>query len=364
MKTEFDSSLSDGGVHTIDPFVGTGNFIVRIMREIRKTALQYKYSDDLHCNEVMLLPYYIASMNIEHEYYVATGNYRPFGGACLVDTFELAEEGQTDLFTAENTARVERQKEADMFVVVGNPPYNMGQVNQNDNNKNRKYESMDARIAKTYAKDSNATLLNKLYDPYVKAIRWASDRIGDNGVVAFVTNSGFLDGIAFDGMRKHLADDFEAIYILDLGGNVRKNPRLSGTTHNVFGIQVGVSINFLIRRHDNANSQAEIYYARVNESWRKEDKYRFLNSKEHCGNIEWKRVAPDNRNSWLTEGIHPEFETFIAIGTKDARAAKCEDGEAIFALYSYGVVTSRDNLAYSFDVATLQERGVIFKSCG
>ena len=217
LKTEFDRSLSDSGVHIIDPFVGTGNFIVRIMREIRRTALQGKYKTELHCNEVMLLPYYIASMNIEHEFYEATNTYRPFEGLCLVDTFELAESQQMALFTAENTERVEQQKKTEMFVVLGNPPYNMGQVNENDNNKNRKYKTMDGRVKDTYAVDSKATLKNKLSDPYVKAIRWASDRIGEEGIVAFVTNNSFLDGVAFDGMRKHLADDFDAIYILGFG---------------------------------------------------------------------------------------------------------------------------------------------------
>ena len=248
LKTEFDRSLSDAGVHIIDPFVGTGNFIVRMMREIRRTALEDKYTAELHCNEMMLLPYYIASMNIEHEFYEATDTYRPFEGLCLVDTFELTEPQQMALFTEQNAERVERQKETEMFVIVGNPPYNTGQVNENDNNKNRKYETMDGRVARTYAKDSKVTLKNKLSDPYVKAIRWAADRIGDKGVIAFVTNSSFLDGVAFDGMRKHLADDFDAIYILDLSGNVRKNPSLSGTTHNVFGIQVGVSINFFYKK--------------------------------------------------------------------------------------------------------------------
>ena len=358
LRTEFSRSLSDSGVHIIDPFVGTGNFIVRMMRQIQKTALADKYQSELHCNEVMLLPYYIASMNIEHEFYEATGTYQPFEGICLVDTFELAEDThyyEDSLFTEENTRRVEDQKKAPMFVVIGNPPYNMGQVNENDNNQNRKYETMDARVAETYVSDSKATLRNKLSDPYVKAIRWASDRIGDEGVVAFVTNNGFLDAMAFDGMRKHLANDFNAIYILDLGGNVRKNPKLSGTTHNVFGIQVGVSLNFFIKKRDNA-SQAEMFYARVDEFWRKEDKYRYLESKEHYQNIEWKPIEPDQRYTWLTEGFHPEFETFIPIGSKVAKAAKDEDGKAIFSLYSLGVATSRDVLAYSFDLKLLEER--------
>ena len=361
LKTEFGNgsgeraatrtapTISDGNVHIIDPFVGTGNFIVRIMREIRPTALADKYATELHCNEVMLLPYYIASMNIEHEFYETMGAYRPFEGICLVDTFELAEDRQLPLFALENTQRVESQKGTPMFVIIGNPPYNVGQVNENDNNKNRKYPTMDARVKDTYGKDSTATNKNALADPYVKAIRWASDRIGEEGVIAFVTNNSFLDGVAFDGMRKHLADDFDAIYILDLSGNVRKNPKLSGTTHNVFGIQVGVSINFFIKKCENASSQAEIFYACVDEFWRKEDKYRYLDSKEHYRNIEWKPITPDRRYTWLTEGLHAEFETFIPMGTKEAKAAEGEAVDVIFKHYSRGIETCRDAWAYNFN---------------
>ena len=356
LQTEFNRSLSDSGVHIIDPFVGTGNFIVRIMREIQKTTLADKYQSELHCNEVMLLPYYIAAMNIEHEFFEATGGYQSFEGICLVDTFELAEDRQLPLFALENTRRVEGQKKAPMFVIIGNPPYNMGQVNENDNNKNRKYPTMDERVKDTYSQDSKATTKNKLSDPYVKAIRWASDRIGEEGIVALVTNNSLLDGVAFDGMRKHLADDFNAIYILDLGGNVRKNPKLSGATHNVFGIQVGVSINLFVKRCNNTNSQTEIFYACVDEFWRKEDRYRYLDSKEYYQNIEWKPITPDHRYAWLTEGLHAEFETFIPMGSKTTKAAKDEDGKAIFILYSLGVATSRDMLAYSFDLESLQER--------
>lgn len=257
LRKEFGKSLSSPGVHVLDPFTGTGNFIVRVMQEIKRTSLQQKYRSELHCNEVMLLPYYIASMNIEHEFYELTGTYEPFEGICLVDTFELAEGGQTQLsfMTPENTARVARQKQSPITVVIGNPPYNVGQLNENDNNKNRKYKVMDKRVAETYAKDSKATLVNKLNDPYVKAIRWASDRIGDEGIVAFVTNNSFLEQIAFDGVRKNLEQDFDEIYVLDLGGNVRKNPKLSGTTHNVFGIQVGVSINIFVRKRRRGDSE-------------------------------------------------------------------------------------------------------------
>ena len=355
LRNEFDTSLSDEGVHIIDPFVGTGNFIVHIMREIRKTALPDKYVRELHCNEVMLLPYYVASMNIEHEYYEATGTYQPFEGICLVDTFDLAEERQLPLFVPENTNRVEKQKETPMFVIIGNPPYNVGQVNENDNNKNRKYETLDQRVSGTYARESRATLKTKLSDPYVKAIRWASDRIGEKGIIAFVTNNSFLDSTAFDGMRKHLTDDFDSIYMLDLGGNVRKNPKLSGTTHNVFGIQVGVAINFFVRNRNNVNSQAGIFYARVDESWRKENKYHYLDSKGQYQNIEWQLVTPDKQYTWLMEGLRSEFENFIPMGSKAAIRGKDESMEVIFHRSSLGVSTNRDTWVYNFNRNALTE---------
>ena len=270
-------------------------------------------------------------MNIEHEFYEAAGVYQPFEGLCLVDTFELAEEQQCALFTAENTARIEQQKKTEMFVIIGNLPYNAGQVNENDNNKNRKHETMDGRVKDTYAKDSTATNKNSLYDPYVKAIRWASDRIGKEGIVAFVTNNGFLDGVAFDGMRKHLADDFDAMYMLDLGGNVRKNPKLSGTTR----------------------SESEIFYARVDDSLSKEDKYRYLDAKEQYHRIEWKPITPDNRYAWLTEGLHAEFETFMPMGLREVKAGKGSD--AIFKTYSRGVATCWDAWAYNFSRDALRE---------
>ncbi len=253
LQKEFGKSLSDENVHILDPFVGTGNFIIHIIDAIKKTSLEHKYKHELHCNEVMLLPYYIASMNIEHEYFEKVGRYESFEGICLVDTFDMAEHAQTSLgfMTEENSARIARQKTSPITVVLGNPPYNAGQVNENDNNKNRKYKVIDKRVAETYSADSKATNKNALSDPYVKAIRLASDRIGTDGIVAFVTNGSFIDSIAFDGMRKNLEEDFDSIYILDLGGDVRSNPKLSGTTHNVFGIQVGVSVNIFVRKRRN-----------------------------------------------------------------------------------------------------------------
>ena len=351
LETEFGRSLSDTGVHIIDPFVGTGNFIVRLMRDIQGTALEAKYRHELHCNEVMLLPYYIASLNIEQEYYQRTETYLPFEGIALADTFELMEQQQKELFTRENTERVERQKAADMFVVIGNPPYNVGQINENDNNRNRKYETMDKLLRETYSQDSKATNKNALSDPYVKAILWASERIGEEGIVAFVTNNGFLDGLAFDGMRKHLAQDFDTIYILDLGGNVRKNPKLSGTTHNVFGIQVGVSINLFIKRNAVRSDPepTKIFYAPLDEFWRKEEKYNYLDSKEHYQNVEWRQITPDHQCAWLTEGLHAEFDSFIPMGTKEAKASKLMETNVIFHTFGVGLQTSRDAWLYNFD---------------
>jgi predicted helicase len=359
LDREFGKSLASKGVHILDPFVGTGNFIVHLMREIPRSSLPYKFSTELHANEIMLLPYYIASMNIEHEFFEATGKYESFEGICLVDTFETAEAKQMGLFTEANTARVKRQKESPIFIVIGNPPYNTNQADENDNNKNRRYPVIDRRIATTYAADSTATLRNKLSDPYIKAIRWASDRIGNEGVVAFITNNGFLDGIACDGLRKHLAADFDAIYVLDLGGNVRKNPKLSGTTHNVFGIQVGVSINLLIRRQSDKSKRAcTISYAATPTDWRREEKYDFLDKKKSHTGIDWEIVNPDARHTWLSRGL-AEFAAFISLGTKAAKANHSAEG-SVFHNYSLGVCTNRDEWIYNFSKDALTENVSLF----
>ena len=356
LQTEFDRSLSDTGVHIIDPFVGTGNFIVRIMQELDPISLERKYTADppeLQCNEVMLLPYYIANLNIEQQFYTATNRYAPYQGICLVDTFQIPEERQMHLFTPANTERVEKQKETPMFVVIGNPPYNAGQVNENDNNKNRTYETMDKSIKDTYAKDSKATLRNKLYDPYVKAIRWALDRIGEEGVVAFVTNNSFIEGLAFDGMRKHLAADCNAIYILDLGGNARKGLKVSDA--NVFGIRVGVSINLFVKNRQYPSESPRIFYYRTDDLWNRKQKFDFLNENQHAGGITWQSIQPDSRYTWLTEGLRAEFDTFIPMGTKIAKSAKGKVEDVIFKTYSNGVKTNRDAWVHNFDQNTLTE---------
>ena len=212
---------------------------------------------------------------------------------------------------------------------------------------------MDQWIADTYAKDSKATNRNKLYDPYVKAIRWGLKRIGDEGVVAFVTNNSFLDGVAFDGMRKHLAEDCDAIYILDLGGNARRGLEVSDA--NVFGIRVGVSINLFVKKKENSSATPRLFYYRTDEMWNKQQKFDFMSECQHTGGVPWQPIQPDARYTWLTEGIRAEFDTFIPIGSKETKEAQVGD-ETIFNLYSLGVATNRDVLAYSFDFALLQEQ--------
>lgn len=364
LKKEFGKDLGADGVHFLDPFTGTGNFLVHLMRELPAASLKKKFLGELWANEIMLLPYYIAAQNVEHEYFERTGSYEPFPGLCLVDTFELAEPGHGETMEmafdlAKNTERVNAQKKAPIRVILGNPPYNAWQLDENDNNKNRKYPRLDQRIRNTYAADSAATLKNSLSDPYIKALAWASDRIGDEGIVAYVTNSGYVDGLATDGVRAHLAKDFDAIYVVDLGGNVRKNPKLSGTTHNVFGIQVGVSIALFIRhkQKDLKRRKAVIRYIEVGEDWRKEKKWAWLEEKQSIAGVKWRTLKPDERHSWLHDEEAAGFSKFLPIGSKEAKAVESLDARAIFRTFSRGVCSNNDNLVYDFDEALLAKRG-------
>jgi len=241
------------------------------------------------------------------------------------------------LFTAANTERVEREKEAAITVIIGNPPYNVGQKSENDNNKNRKYKVVDGRIHETYAKDSKASSKSKLNDAYVKFFRWAADRLdGRDGIVCFVSNNGFIDQTAFDGMRKHLLRDFDRIDHIDLHGNVRRNPKLSGTTHNVFGIQVGVGITLAIRKRGAAS---RLRYYRVPETWRKGQKLEFLTKRE----VPWAALSPDEQNHWLELGHADEYSQFTPLAD-------------LFSLWSLGVGTNRDSVVYDWDADKLKTR--------
>jgi len=349
LKTEFGLGLGDPRVNILDPCTGTGNFIVNMIRRIPKKDLPRVYREQLFANEVMLLPYYIAAMNIEHAYYERTGAYEPFEGLCFVDTLGLAEGDQKQLsfMTEKNTERVEHQKKARINVIIGNPPYNVGQLNENDNNKNRRYPIIDGRVKDTYAKDSKATSVSKINDPYVKFLRWATDRLqGRDGIVCFVSNNSFVDQIAFDGMRKHLHQDFARIHHIDLHGNVRKNPKLSGTTHNVFGIQVGVGITVAVL---SSNHKARrLFYHRVPESMRREEKLQWLAERNTLSGVEWQSLAPDRRNTWLVPEHADEFASFMPLVTRRDKTTHRLASESIFELYSLGVTTNRDDVVFDF----------------
>ena len=355
LDTEFGLSLGSPEVQILDPCTGTGNFIVNLLGRIPKRDLARMYREQLYANEVMLMPYYIAALNIEHAYYELTGQYEPFDGLCFVDTLDMAEGSQRLLayMTEKNTARVERQKKAPITVVIGNPPYNMNQQNENDNNKNRKYAVVDSRIKDTYAKDSNATLNNKLYDPYVKFFRWATDRLDGDGILCFVTNNSFIDKLAFDGMRQHLASDFSRIYHVNLQGDVKENPELSGTAYNVFGIQVGVGITLAIRRR---GAVPTLMYHAVPKTWRREQKLDWLTRTRTASKVEWSTLSPDSRHQWIIPEHAAEYEILLPIGSKEAKTAASQSPETIFKIYSLGLSTNRDDVVYDFDREALSAR--------
>ena len=387
LRDEFGQQLGDEGVVVIDPCTGTGNFVTHLLRRAHAAnprAFERFYEEQLFANEVMLMPYYIASLNIEHEYRDLTGRYKPFDGLCFVDTLDLAKqivdtaEGKMETltlrgeFSQKNAERVERQQQAKITVILGNPPYNAGQQNENDNNKNRKYKQIDRRVKDTYKKDSKAQLQRKLNDPYVSFFRWATDRLERrDGIVCFVSNNSFVDGISFDGMRQHLLQDFTRIYHLDLHGNVRQNPSLSGTSHNVFGIQVGVGITIAVNSSAHQNNKLQFY--RAPELWRKEEKLRWLVDRVALGGtentlskVEWRRLEPDARHSWLLSEHSAEFASFLPIGTSKRAASRVKgrnalyEPETLFKVFSTGLSTNRDAVVYDFDHRRLESRVVNF----
>jgi predicted helicase len=356
LRREFGTSLEEPGVQIIDPCVGTGSYIVNLLHRIPTHRLKYKYENDLFCNEIMLLPYYIASLNIEHEYFSRVGEYRPFEGICFTDTLELAENKQLSLFLVEeNTDRVKREKAAQIMVVIGNPPYYVGQKNENDNNKSRKYPVIDGHVYDMYVKDSKATNTRALGDAYVKFFRWATDRLqGHDGVVCFVSNNSFVDGFAFDHFRKRVAEEFTDIYHLDLGGNARK--RGGG---NVFNVMVGIGITVFVRNRRGSQTPiqpATIFYHKVTESLNRNAKLNILATTNSIYQLAWQELTPDARNIWLTEDLQPEFDTFLPVGTKLAKSERVMEPAIIFKNYGRGVATCRDDWAYDFDKIRLADK--------
>ena len=342
----FNKLLCDPGVDILDPATGTGTFITELIEYLPKNKLKHKYLNEIHCNEVSILPYYIANLNIEYTYQQKMGKYEEFNNICFVDTLEHTSfhGKQMDLFalSVENTARIKRQNDKQISVIIGNPPYNAKQENFNDNNANRYYPEIDKRIKETYIKEGTAQAQMAVYDMYTRFIRWATDRLNKNGIVAFITNSSFIDARTFDGFRKVVGDEFSDIYIIDLGGNVRANPKLSGTTHNVFGIQTGVAICFFVKKVDRDNVPCKIFYSRRPELDIAKDKLQFIGSTK-LKEIDFLHTIPDKQNNWINH-TNNNFDELVPLIDKDVKAGKSE--QAIFKLFSSGIKTNRDEWVY------------------
>ena len=296
-------------MNILDPATGTGTFITNLMTHLPADQLEYKYLNEIHANEVEVLPYYIANLNIEYTYKELTGGYLGFPNLCFVDTLDnmnwkgasgAAVQRQTRLnlgsVSEENWIRVQEQNEKPISVIMGNPPYNDQQSNWYDDNPNRKYPEIDKRIRETYVKASVAQRTHQ-YDMYKRFIRWASDRLEDDGIIGFITNRAYLDTRQDDGFRQLAGQEFTDIYILDLGSDVRRNPKISGTTHNVFGIQTGVAIGFFVREKAKLGD-CGVHYARREDAELAADKLAFLR-KTTIEGIDFDFVVPDAKSNWL-----------------------------------------------------------------
>ncbi len=353
LQTEFGQTLGSKGVHILDPFTGTGTFITRLLQSglITPEQLPYKYQDEIHANEIVLLAYYIAAINIEAVYHsIVGGNYQPFEGICLTDTFQLYEkEDLVDALLVQNSARRKRQKKLDIRVIMGNPPYSAGQTSANDNNQNITYPQLDSRISTTYAERSTATLKNALYNSYIRAIRWASDRIGNSGVIGFVSGSGFVEKSTMDGLRKSLNEEFSSIHVLNLRGDIRKNMLSKGRAkegQNIFGSgsMSGIAITLFVKNTE-AKQHGQIYYHDIGDNLSQQDKLEKISLFASIAGITqvegWQTIIPDQHGDWLAQR-DDAFGEYIVLGDKNGKEPR-----TLFTNYSSGVKTQRDAWCYN-----------------
>lgn len=356
----FGKTLADKNVEILDPATGTGTFITFIIDSIPKQHLAYKYKNEICANEVAILPYYISNLNIEYTFKQKMDYYEEFKNLCFVDTLDNIDAlhyagKQHDLFglSSENTERIHRQNSKKISVIIGNPPYNANQKNENDNNKNREYPQIDKRIKNTYIKYSTAQK-SKVYDMYSRFYRWASDRLDKNGVLAFITNRSFIDSRTFDGFRKCIQDDFTACYIIDTKSDVRANPKIAGTTHNVFGIQTGVAIMFLVKK-ENLVDKCKIDYFAMEDNWRKEIKLDWLRNHK-LENISFEKITPDKNNNWINLANN-DFDNLLPTIDKINKLSNVlKNPKVLYRYYSNGVVTNRDEWVYDFDDKVLSKK--------
>ena len=356
LKDEFNKSLSDKNVHILDPFTGTGTFIVRLLQSgiIKPEDLKRKFKNEIHANEIVLLAYYIAAINIEETYHGITGGgYTSFDGVVLTDTFQLnEEETQIEMEAAlpENSERVNHQKKLPVQVIISNPPYSVGQNDANDNNQNLDYPKLDARICNTYAAQSTATNKNSLYDSYIRGIRWATDRIKDDGVIGFVTNGSFIDGNAADGLRKCIGNEFSKIYCFNLRGNARtQGEDRRKEKGNVFGegTRTPVAITILVKQK-NHTGDANIYYHDIGDYLSREEKLKIIKDFSSIKNVAWQTLNPNLEGDWINLR-NPEFDSFFPIGDKSDETAS-----PFFETYSRGISTGRDAWCYNFSEEALK----------
>lgn len=358
LKAEFNTSLTEQNVHILDPFVGTGTFITRLLQSglIRPEDMERKYLNEIHCNEIVLLAYYIADVNIESVFHDITRRktYLPYSGICLTDTFQLAEKKHNELFTEffqDNSKRVKKQMATHVRVIVGNPPYSIGQKSANDNAQNLSYPYLDNRVSETYAAKSSANLTKSLYDTYIKAFRWASDRIPkeDGGIVAFISNGAWLDGAGQDGMRRCIEEEFTSIYVLNLRGNQRTSGELSRKEGGkIFGSgsRTPIAITFLVKNPAKKGQKATIHYHDIGDYLTREQKlkmakeFRSISSQK----LDWQIIVPNDKADWINQrdGV---FDSLIPLAPEKKFDAK---SKTIFSTYSAGVLTSKDAFLYNF----------------
>ncbi|UNE53715.1 DEAD/DEAH box helicase [Bartonella machadoae] len=359
LRKEFGKSLGSRGVSILDPFTGTGTFITRLLQSnlIKPEDMEYKFRHDIHANEIVLLAYYIAAINIESTYHsLMKGDYIPFKHIGLTDTFQMLEEKNLlqKLFK-ENSEYLELQKNLNIEVIFGNPPYSVGQKNENDNAKNTPYPLLDDRIRETYVAQSKATNIRALYDSYIRAIRWASDRIENAGVIGFVSGSGYIEKPTMDSLRKSLAKEFTSIYVLNLRGDLRKNMLSGGRAEegeNVFGngSMTGIAVTLFIK-NPNVSGDCKIYYHDIGNNLTTKEKLAALEYLRSIDGIadksSWQLITPDKHGDWINQR-DDSFETFIAMGVKKGR------GKKLFETYSRGIMTSRDAWAYNSSLRLLE----------
>lgn len=370
LQREFGRSLSDENVHILDPFTGTGTFITRLLQSglISREALERKYGREIHANEIVLMAYYIASVNIENVFHDLMGpdkEYHPFEGICLTDTFQLGEDLENDNESRaaleevfpQNSQRVKKQRKKPITVIVGNPPYSIGQKSANDNAQNESYPTLESRIEHTYVAQSEAALNKSAYDSYIKAFRWASDRLNEKegGVIGFVTNGAWLDANGLDGMRKCLAREFSAIYVFNLRGNQRTSGELSRKEGGkIFGSgsRTPIAITILVKKPKASDEAARIYYHDIGDYLSREEKLRIIRNMGDISNplMQWVTITPNEHGDWLNK----RSEQFKLYPSLEPEKKFGKGNKSFFEGFSLGLGTNRDAWVYNSSLVELQ----------